>query len=104
MGFFSWDCKECDHPLLSPYSTNSINGWMNSAVVIESNGSILKGDYDGYGRIDIQDIGWEDGEPCCYHEACWEKAGKPTEYKPSTPSSDQGFFFDEGAHNMEAPL
>ena len=90
--------------MLSEYATNNINQWMNSAVVIESNGSTLKGEYDGYGRIDMEEISWEDDEPCCYHQACWEKAGKPTEYSPSTPSHDQGFFFDEGDHNMEAPL
>ena len=104
MGLFSWDCKECEHPLLSEYATNSINQWMNNAVVIEKNGCTFKGEYDGYGRIGMEEISWEDGEPCCYHEACWEKAGRPTEYRPSTPSRDQGFFFDEGDHNMEAPL
>ena len=110
MGLFSWDCNECGHPMLSEYATNRKNDWMNDVVVIESNGGILKGSYDGYGRVDTRDItfgisGHEfTDEPCCYHSACWEKAGEPTEYKPSQSSADQGYFFDEGDHNMECPL
>jgi hypothetical protein len=109
MGLFSWDCKECEHPMLSEYATNNINQWMNDVVVIESDGSILKGAYDGYGRVGELEItfgicGHEfTNEPCCYHNACWENAGEPTEYKPSQGSNDQGYFFDEGEHDMEEP-
>lgn len=28
MGFFSKDCHECGHPLLSIYSVSGINDWM----------------------------------------------------------------------------
>lgn len=110
MGLFSWDCKACNHPMLSEYATNHINQWMNDVVVIEHDGVILKGSYDGYGRVADDDIrvmfsGREfTSEPCCYHKACWEKAGSPIEYSPSQGSDDQGFFFDEGEHNMECPL
>ena len=111
MGFFSWNCNECKHPMLSAYAVNDINSWMTNVVVIEAHtGSVLKGEYDGYGRVDDHDIRlgeWRDNsnlekEPCCYHEACWTKAGKPTTYTPSTHADDQGYFFDN-EHDMEAP-
>ena len=109
MGLFSWDCKECEHPMLSEYATNNINQWMNDVVVIESNGCILKGSYDGYGRVGQAEIslsfsGYEfTNEPGCYHRACWEKAGSPNEYSPSQGSDDQGFFFDEDNRDMRCP-
>ena len=96
--------------MLSEYATNDVNQWMNDVVVIEHNGGILKGSYDGYGRVDCVDIrfGISDyeftNEPCCYHSACWARAGEPTEYSPSQGSDDQGYFFDEGDHNMSEPL
>jgi hypothetical protein len=110
MGFFSWNCKECDHPMLSEYAVSSINKWMNDVVVIEHSGGVLKGSYDGYGRVDGRDIRygpWVDhvctNEPCCYHRSCWEVAGKPDEYSPSESSSDQGYFFGPDAHAMRDP-
>ena len=96
--------------MLSEYATNDVNQWMNDVVVIEHNSGILKGSYDGYGRVGCVDIrfgiaGYEfTNEPCCYHSACWEKAGEPSKYSPSQGSDDQGYFFDEGDHNMECPL
>jgi hypothetical protein len=100
MGFFSWDCNVCGHPMLSPDATNRTNRWMADVVVIEPNGSILMGEYDGYGRVNDRDV---DGEPCCYHHACWEVAGKPTKYIPSESAHDQGWFFDDPKHDMPDP-
>jgi hypothetical protein len=46
----------------------------------------------------------EDGhEPCLYHRACWELAGKPEYTGPSEGSRDQGWFFDDGAHDVLDP-
>ena len=110
MGLFSWDCKACDHPMLSEYATNHINQWMNDVVVIEHDGAIFTGKYDGYGRVGERDIRITTvnhefvNEPCCYHRSCWDKAGSPTEYSPSLGSDDQGYFFDEGEHDMGCPL
>ena len=109
MGLFSWDCKSCDHPMLSKHVTNHINEWMNEVVVIEHDGVMLEGSYDGYGRVGDDDIrvtysGHEfTNEPCCYHRSCWEKAGEPMGYDPSQGSDDQGYFFNEGDHDMREP-
>lgn len=102
-GFFSWDCNVCGHPLLSPEATNPINRWMSDVVVIEPDGSTLMGEYDGYGRVNDHEIAWDSGDPCVYHRACWEVAGRPTEYVPSEDARDQGWFFDDPEHNMPDP-
>ena len=111
MGFFSWNCNECKHPMLSKYAINDINSWMTNVVVIEAgSGRLMRGEYDGYGRVDGREIRlgeWRDSsdlvnDPCCYHDACWVKADKPTSHVPSESSDDQGFFFDD-EHNMEHP-
>jgi len=97
--------------MLSAYATNDVNSWMNDVVVIEHDGPILKGEYDGYGRVGEHEIrlyfsnlNTFDNEPCCYHEACWRKIGGPTDYKPSESSEDQGYFFNDPEHDMECPL
>jgi hypothetical protein len=112
MGFFSWDCITCGHPLLSEWAVNKINEWMEDVVVIESNGNILKGFYDGYGRVvDREENGerilnqydTDQKDPEAYHKACWEVSGSPTTFsKSSLGSDDQGFFFGD-EHNMEKP-
>jgi hypothetical protein len=105
MGFFSWKCKECEHPMLSHWATNSINSWMTEVIVISPNGSMLTGEYDGYGRVGEKEcftLGSKD-EPCCYHHACWVVAGSPTKYNPSEGADDQGFFFND-EHNMPCPI
>ena len=101
MGFFSWNCKECGHPLLSTYSISDNNAWMMKAVVLKENGSVLIGNYGGYGDIDGMEMG--DFNPCVYHHACWVKAGKPEYSGPSEHAADQGYFFDDGDHDMEEP-
>ena len=104
MGFFSWKCEECGHPMLSDGAVNHVNSWMNDVVVIIKNGSILKGSYDGYGRVDDIDIDWDSGEPQCYHLACWESACEPTEHRgESKNAEDQGWFFNEGDHDVPDP-
>jgi len=101
MGFFSWDCKVCGHSLLSPYSTNHLNDWMANVVVIEEDGSILVGEYDGYGRVNGNDIG--SNAPQCYHRKCWELAGRPSQYtEASAGALDQGYFFDD-EHDVPEP-
>jgi hypothetical protein len=107
MGFFSWNCKRCGHPMLSEYALEDKNEWMNDVVVIENNGSILKGKYDGYGCVDDREISGmlSKHEPECYHLHCWEKAGSPMEYTSASDNArDQGFFFDDGVHNIDKRL
>lgn len=108
MGFFSFDCKECGHPMLCNYSSDEeINGWMKEAVVLEPNGSRLIGEYDGYGRVGGSSYADGDiGDDAVWlHQACWEVAGKPERDAfdgPSDHSADQGYFFDR-EHDMIDP-
>jgi hypothetical protein len=84
---------------------------MQQAVVVESEGRVLEGTYDGYGRVGDEEIKygpWVDQStalnmPGCWHRACWESAGKPIDYSPSALSDDQGFFFVPGDHDMKEP-
>ena len=102
MGFFSQLCEGCQHPLLSIYASNHVNDWMRQAVVITPSGSLIKGEYDGYGRVDGHDaiVGYDS---TCWHFACWRAAGSPTEYRgASADAPDQGFFFDT-EHDIPEP-
>jgi hypothetical protein len=105
MGFFSYLCKECSHPLLSrPATSPGINDWMAQAVVLTNRGGRIIGEYDGYGRVGGNEEASEYG--ACLHEACWEKAGKPDfdHYgSPSKNAPDQGWFFDDADHDMLDP-
>lgn len=96
-GFFSWNCHGCGKSLRSTYSNSP--DWMMDVVVLEKDGKVLEGSYDGYGRVDgeqIEPTYDRTGEnyPACWHRRCWEEAGRP-EYAddgPSTQAGDQGFF------------
>jgi hypothetical protein len=114
MGFFSWNCRGCGHPLLSGYAVNDINAWMISGAAITRRGCLHRGGYDGYGRlngsrIDL-DVYWSrrtgvsSGNPDCYHLACWQILGEPQRYRGgSQGAADQGFFFDPDDHNVAEP-
>jgi|SaaInlV_165m_DNA_1040744.scaffolds.fasta_scaffold29491_2 hypothetical protein len=116
MGFFSFNCKCCGHPMLQPCATEKLNKWMSDCIVITDDGSILMGEYDGYGRVgEHEPISPECG--AWYHKACWnscltngytpmnqnanEKFG--ITQGPSDSASDQGWFFEDGVHDMEEP-
>ena len=116
MGMFSYKCKACGHPMLDSCSTHNGNHyvpsnlWMSDCVAVLPNGSILMGEYNGYGELDnfeeIGDAGW-------WHRACWEACGSPTHLKgipfygieggESEDAPDQGYFFDPGTHDMKKP-
>jgi len=109
MGFFSWDCKCCGHPALSPMAVNDINKWMNEVVVLSPEGSRLIGSYDGYGRVDEAELfdffdDFNVEAPELWHKACWIKAGKPEYSGPSVRSEDQGWFFNDPVHDMKEPI
>jgi len=93
MGLFSWECKHCDHSIKAPY--NIPYGWeyMSKAVLLQEHEEPIIGDYDGYGRIDGDDI--QTMNPELWHHKCWENAGKPEYTGPSNYASDQGFFYDD---------
>lgn len=101
MGMFSWDCKSCGHPALSRNAVESKNGWMNEVVAFTENGTRLVGTYDGYGRVGDHEVSFDD--PCLYHQACWEAAGRPEYSSPSVCSADQGWFYEDEVHNSPPP-
>lgn len=103
MGFFSWDCKGCGHPLLSAMAATEDNEWMTEGVALLHNGTILHGEYDGYGRLNDHEVDFI-VEPECWHRSCWIKAGKPKWTSASEGAEDQGWFFEDGVHNMPDPL
>jgi len=77
---------------------------MVEAVAIEANGSVLVGEYDGYGRIGDHEIDAYGEGPVAYHKECWDHAGRPTnDLTPSEHAGDQGFFFNDGDHDMAPP-
>jgi len=107
MGFFSQDCEGCGHPALSLWATTPINDWMQHIVAITPKGGILFGVYDGYGRLDDDGKIYDDAvgfDNTVWHLACWKQAGKPSHFQgPSRHSDDQGFFFQDGEHDMAEP-
>ena len=108
MGFFSWDCRSCGHPMIceAAVNENGINRWMTEVVVMFKDGTRFIGKYDGYGRVgdfNITSDVFDSEEPCCYHKACWEKEGKPEYDEPSESSADQSWFFEEQDHAMKEP-
>ena len=104
MGFFSTNCRACGHPLLSPMATNEVNRWMSEGIVIYPNGNVHCGEYDGYGGLGgFRDEGLENGS--VYHKDCHSALGFPLEFAgKSDISHDQGWFFDDGDHDMKSPL
>jgi len=101
MGFFSFECKGCGHSILSDYAVDKgENEWMKDCVAVAEDGSILRGEYDGYGRVGSwDDEGYDD--TAFYHKHCWELMGKPTEFDgASDHAADQGYFFDPGTHTV----
>lgn len=101
MGFFSKDCHGCGHPALSEHATDYLNAWMNDVVAVLPTGDMVQGTYDGYGHVGGRPV---IADPVTvWHEACWELAGKPTDYKgDSTWSADQGWWFGS-QHDVPDP-
>jgi len=99
MGFFSWNCKHCNHSIKSDYGLPEEYHYMREAVLLLPSGSIIIGHYDGYGRI-TDEAGCETeidfcGRPELWHRKCWEQAGKPSYTGESDHANDQGFFYEE---------
>jgi hypothetical protein len=104
MGFFSYNCRGCGHPLLHN-SFSPTNAWMIEGVAITEEGSILQGTYDGYGHLSGLGILDQGEKPDVYHKACWDVLGRPMEYKGgSKDARDQGYFFSAKAHDMARPM
>ncbi|HVT77938.1 MAG TPA: hypothetical protein VHD87_12970 [Acidimicrobiales bacterium] len=92
--------------MLGHMAVQNRNAWMNDAVVLLPNGSIIRGSYDGYGRLSAGEVEVENAvyDNQVFHFRCWEAAGRPTEFTaPSRHSVDQGWFFADDAHNWRSP-
>lgn len=109
MGFHSTDCLHCGHPMLDRRASDEgLNDWMSEYVTLTS-GAVARGTWDGDGSGD------GGGEHTAFlvtprtvtvHYACWEHAGKPgiETYKESNQSTaNQGWFFNDGDHDMVDP-
>jgi hypothetical protein len=87
MGFFSWDCRGCGH------SIREGRGWMSRAVAQGADGSVVCGDYDGYGRLQSS-VGEVEldacGEFALWHRACFELGGRSAFSGVSRHAQDQG--------------
>lgn len=108
MGFFSSLCEGCHHPLLSPMAVDATNAWMSHGVAIGPGGSITAGVYDGYGRftdpVTEAQCGPALEQATVWHRACWREAGEPLDYRGESPyAPDQGWFFEDGAHDLPEP-
>lgn len=102
MGFFSWNCPGCGKSARIPYTNSGHHKWMTKVVAVYKDGSIMKGEYDGYGRIDERDLdpgarGAMKGKYgfALWHQACWDHAGQPKYKEDSTSAQDQGHFSNE---------
>lgn len=103
MGFFSQECHGCGASIISEYAATPNNAWMSDAVAITPTGNIHTGTYDGYGRIDGAEYAIGERNTV-WHKACWEIAGKPTEYAGASPNAqDQGYFFDDDDPKYDRP-
>jgi len=99
MGFFSWDCMGCGHSIKAPYNLAAKNKWQNDVVVIKPEGDKFEGKYDGYGRIDDEDVFPNStvADTCAWwHERCWDDAMPADQAfsEPSPHAHDQGYFYD----------
>lgn len=106
MGLFSWQCAVCDKSIRSPYCINTSDAWMNDAVAVLADGTFYRGNYDGYGRLYLDDaksfderlfkLPFDDeAKFTLYHFRCWLSANKPSYTKPSPWAEDQGHFVDD---------
>lgn len=112
MGFFSALCEGCNHPLLPNAAVgpseggtmNHDNSWMTEAVAILPEGTVARGQYNGYGDIGStrEAVGLQPST--VWHTACWSVAGTPDGYRgESSDAPDQGFFFEDADHDVARP-
>lgn len=92
MGLFSYLCEGCQVSIKAPFGLKKKHAWMNECVAVLENGSILKGEYDGYGKVDGIDLNL--APACWWHKECWDMACREErEFDgPSIYAEDQGYF------------
>ena len=101
MGFFSSDCHECGKSIKAPYDLPEANKWMNEVITISSDGILIKGPYDGYGRIG-NDLEIPDDSTWRHLRCATKQHLLLTEYcGRSQQANDQGFFDGEQGPNKD---
>lgn len=106
MGTFSWACRSCELSILHPNVIKKKNAWMNHAVALFGDGSIIIGKYDGYGRIEMAsggEVQLPGGGFAIHHFQCWEKRGRPVFFMPSNTAKDQGYFISAVLYDKAEP-
>jgi hypothetical protein len=80
MGYFSWKCKGCEGEICEP----------EVAVLVDEEGIVARGEYDGYGRLGEYEI--EDFDPVIWHFKCFKEAPKSEQedMKSSKNAPNQG--------------
>jgi hypothetical protein len=105
-GFSSWKCLGCHRSLLSMMAVDEHltpkQAWMTDAVAIPEGGKLIKGEYDGYGKVGSKRLNYQDNISC-WHEACWKKSGSPGYTRPSQNADDQGWFFEPRKYLSASP-
>lgn len=93
MGLFSWNCAVCGRSILHDRIASDK---YSHATVITPVGSVVRGRYDGYGRVGGHQFDGLKNEATWYHTSCWVGAGKPMRWQgDSEPALDQGHFLGE---------
>lgn len=109
MGFFSWCCKRCGVSIVAEPAASPVTVWQTEAVLVGSDGqAIVRGTYDGYGRIgdaEIEGICGGYDEVCLYHAACYDSARRAgiIDTSPSENARDQGYWIEEGGEHDAPP-
>jgi len=90
-----YQCKHCSRPV-HDYTTEGINEWMSSAVVLLSDETRLVGELDteqahgvGGSKVEAEDAKW-------LHKVCWEDAARPEydAYEGPSKRLDQDDFIE----------
>ena len=103
MGFFSQTCRGCEHSVISSYAATDATAWMTQAVVLTLSGSLLRGEYDGYGTVDGREYAIGESNEV-WHQVCWDLMGSPTTFTAaSNHAGDQGYFFDDDDYPSGPP-
>ena len=99
MGFFSWKCAKSNKPVMADIGVrNSPWAFASRVVVLFKNGSVVRGDYDGYGRVhgdatvelvDIPESHWRMVIEDFYDNETFDQL-QPNKYDPG-----QGWFYDD---------
>lgn len=86
-----------------------VTAWQTEAMLVGKEGqAIVRGTYDGYGRIgeaEIEGICGDYDRVWLYHAACYDSARRAgiVDPSPSENARDQGYFFEPGGEHDAPP-